>query len=118
MKTLILSIVSLIILSCIPKPDSEKLIGSWKITNAYNQNKPAKKEDLVGLIVSIQKDSLFLKSNKETSGYSWVLKNDYLNVKNNKEYVDINVRIIQLENHMLKANVPIFGDTSVWTLKK
>ena len=117
MKTIPLLLITLFFVGCSIKSDREKLIGTWEIIDAYKQNQPAKKENLIGLNVSIQKDSLFLRSNKETSGYSWVLKNDYLNIKNNKEYVDINVRIIQLGNHMLKANVPIFCDTSVWTLK-
>ena len=117
MKTLILFIVSVITLSCIPKSDSEKLIGSWEVIDAYNQNNPVKKENLNGLIVSIKKDSLFLNNNK-TSGCLWTLENDQLKLKNHKENIDVTVRVIKLENHILKVNVPGFGDTSVWTLKK
>jgi hypothetical protein len=118
MKTIPLLLITLFFVGCSIKSDREKLIGTWEIIDAYKQNQPAKKENLIGLNVSIQKDSLFLRSTKDTSGYLWTLNNSQLNVKNNKEHVDINVRIIQLENQTLKINVPIFGDTSVWTLKK
>lgn len=118
MKLFTLSILSFLILSCTSNSDQEKLIGKWEVIDAYKQNTPSKKENLVGFVVNINQDSIILSAQQEATRFTWTLMRNKLRIVNQKENIDLIVRVVKIEDQILIANVPIYGDTSVWTLKK
>lgn len=118
MKLFTLSILSFLILSCTSNSDQEKLIGKWEVIDAYKQNTPSKKENLVGFVVNINQDSIILSAQQEATRFTWTLMRNKLRIVNQKENIDLIVRVVKIEVQILIANVPIYGDTSVWTLKK